>query len=63
MTGHFAGRKLVVRDERKRRRPAAGWGRKYSAGLGDHFARSFVNHLVDLRTLGLAVDHSCLAVV
>ena len=61
--GHFADHKLVVRDERQRRRTAAGWGRKYSAGLDDHFERCFVNHLVDLRRLGLAADHSCRAVV
>ena len=63
MEGHFAVRKVVVKVERKRKRTAAGWGRKYSAGLDNCCARCSVDHLVDLGTLDFAAGHSCRAVV
>ena len=59
MTKYFAVRKPVLRDERKRRRTAAGWGRKYSAGLDNCFARCSVYHLVDQGTFDFAAGHSC----
>ena len=62
MTSHFVGHRPVVRDERKRRRMVAGWGRRYSAGLDNHFARCSVNHLVGLGTFDFAAGHSCPAV-
>lgn len=62
MTSHFAGRKPVVRDERKRRKTVAGWGRRYSAGLDNHFARCSVDHLVGPGTFDSVAGHSCLAV-
>ena len=63
MKGHFAVRKLVVKVERKRKRTAAGWGRKYSAGLDNCCARCSVDYLVDLGTLDFAAGYSCRAVV
>lgn len=60
--GHFADRKPVVRDERKRR-TAAGWGRTHSVALDDHFARCSVKHLVGLGKSDFAAGHSCRAMV
>ena len=62
MTDHFAGRKLVVRDEMKRRKMVADWGMRYSAGLDNCFARWSVDHLVDLGTFDSAAARSCPAV-
>ena len=62
MTSHFAGRKLVVRDERECGWMVAGWRRSYAAGLDNHFARCSVDHLVGPGKLDSAADHSCPAV-
>ena len=62
MKSHFAVRKRVVKDERKRKTTAAGWDRKYSAGLDNYFARRSVDHVVGLGTLDFAAGHSCRAV-
>ena len=61
MTSHFAGRKPVMKDERERRRMVARWGRRHSAALEAHCARS-VDHLVGRGNFGFAADHSCPAV-
>ncbi len=62
MPKYFAGRKPVLRDETKRRRTAAGWGRRCSAGLDNCFARCSADHLVDLGIIDFAAGHSCPAV-